>query len=360
MSRASLFACVITAALAGCGSDLGHPGFGPDGSVPIGDAIGFTNGVSTLAGSSDSGQADGDRNVALFNNPVNVAFGPDGKVYVADFDNSLIRAVDLQGNTTTVVNQKNFVRPFGMAFGPDGTLYVSTDNDMLGQHSPLSGTVWRVNISTGVATVLVNAIGRPRGLAWLPNGQIALVDDLHQVVRLLDPTTGQVTMLAGTWDQIGYADGSGTAARFSTPYGVIVRADGKLVVCDQLNNLLRVVGMDGTVSTLAGSTQGFDDGSMTQAKFYHPQAIVTDAAGNIYVSDDNNYRIRKITADGVSTLALDGKPGYMDSSDLLSAEMFGMEGMVLSSDGHTLFVADGNRGTAQYAFNRIRMVDLPH
>jgi len=154
--------------------------------------------VSTLAGFGEAGSTDGSRNVARFNNPVNVAYGSDGRVYVADFDNNKIRAVDASGNVTTIVAQNGFMRPFGLTFAPDGTLFVSTDNDKNGAHDLMSGSVWRVDLHNGTATIVANAIGRPRGIAMLGDGRLALSDDLHHVVRLLDPRTGVIDDLAGS------------------------------------------------------------------------------------------------------------------------------------------------------------------
>src|SRR5579862_5975082 len=71
----------------------------------------FTNGVSTLAGAAEANDVDGDRDVARFDNPVNVAYGPDGNVYVADFDNSKLRVVTADGTTSTIIAQATFIRP---------------------------------------------------------------------------------------------------------------------------------------------------------------------------------------------------------------------------------------------------------
>ena len=113
-----------------------------------------------------------------FSNPVNVAFH-DGTVYVADFDNSKLRAINATTHvTTTVVLQQGFQRPFGMAFAPDGTFYVSTDNGPSGAHDPMSGTIWKIDVQGKKATMVATAIGRPRGMAMLGDGRIA-VADLH-------------------------------------------------------------------------------------------------------------------------------------------------------------------------------------
>jgi glucose/arabinose dehydrogenase len=323
----------------------------------FGDAAPFTMGVSTLTGAAAAAYYDGDRADARFNDPVNVAWGPDGKLYIADFNNGRIRVTDTDGNTTTVFQKNNFIRPFGLLFLPDGTLLVSTDNDQTGANNLMSGTLWKIDVGAKTGAVFANAIGRPRGLALLPSGLVAMADEFHHVVRTIDPTTGAITDLAGTWDQAGNVDATGAAARFSTPYGIATRPDGTLVVADYDNNRVRVVTTSGEVSTLTGNTAGFADGAMNAAQFKNPQAIVSDASGNLFVTDMSNYRIREITADGVTTIAGDGTPGFVDSNDSQSAELFGLEGLSLDKAGTVLYFADGDRGTPA-PYNRIRQVQL--
>src|SRR5439155_3851323 len=123
------------------------------------------------------------------------------------------------------------------------------------------------------------AIGRPRGLAVLPDGRVAATDYIHHVVELIAPSTGGVTLLAGAWDQPGLVDGSGADARFSAPYGIAVRGDGALVIADFDNHEIRVVTLDGAATTLAGvGAPGFQDGAADSAMFRQPQAIAI--AGN--------------------------------------------------------------------------------
>lgn len=341
---------VIALTLAGCAT-TGDTG---------GDIGPMTNGMSTLAGSSMAGNVDGDRATARFADPVNVARGPDGKTYVADFDNSKIRVVDDAGNTTTLLAQNNFRRPFGIAFAHDGALYVSTDNDQNGGHTLMSGTIWKVDIGSKSAVVIANAIGRPRGMTPLADGRLALTDDLHHVIELLDPHTGQLTTLAGTWDAAGMVDDQGAAARFSTPYSVVQRKDGDLVVADFMNNRLRLVGLDGGVSTLAGAGgAGFADGNMAAAEFSHPQALAIDSNDTVYVTDLGNFRIRRVKGDAVDTIAGNGQGGWVDADNPLDGEMYGLEGMSVNADGSMLFVADGTRGE-QVPHNYIRTVKVPN
>ena len=339
--------------LVGCATNSG----GDDAMTGGDDAPAFTNGVSTLSGAAEPGFVDGPRGSARFANPVNVVFGPDGMLYVADFDNNKLRVVDPEtGQTSTVIAQPNFARPFGMAFGADQILYVTTDNDETGGHSlMMSGSVWRVDVHAKTATVIVSKIGRPRGIAVLPDGRLALSDYQHHVIQILDPESGALTPLAGTWDVKGMVDGAGS--KFSTPYGIAL-SGGKLVVADFDNNRLRLVGLDGNVETLAGvGISGFLDGAMTAARFSNPQAVAVAANGDIYVTDLGNYRIRRIHGDAVETVAGNGKGGFLDSDDRLAAELFGLEGMSLEPDGSVLFVADGGRGEP-VPYNRVRSIKM--
>lgn len=349
--RTQLSLCALLAAsLIGCATDSNMEE-GDDTAPP------WYEGVSTLTGASQAGNVDGPRGTARLNNPVNVAYGPDGKLYVADFDNDLLRVVDVEtGDTSTVIKQANFKRPFGLAFGKDGTLYVSTDNDATGDgHSLMSGTIWRVNPAAKTATMVVEKIGRPRGLTVLTDGRIAIGDYMHHVVQVLNPSTLELTVLAGTWDAKGMADATGADARFSTPYHLVQRADGKLLVADYDNHRLRIVGLDGVVTTFTGGGAGFADGAMTDAKFNHPQGMAQAANGDIYVSDLGNYRIRKIVGNAVETVVGNGTGGFEDSDDKLSAEIYGLEGISLKPDGSRLYLADGGRGEL-VPYNRIRVV----
>ncbi|MBV8757237.1 MAG: hypothetical protein JO257_08190 [Deltaproteobacteria bacterium] len=337
----------------GCATTGGN---GNDNGSGAGACPPMTNGASTLAGAAAAGYVDGDRCTALFHNPVNVTLGPDGRVYVADFDNGKIRAVSADGTAETIISAQNFSRPFALTFG-GSALYVATDNDPSNQHGIMSGTIWRVDVQSKQATPLAQDIGRPRGLFVLKDGRLAATDYENHVVELIDTATGAVTNLAGAFGQKGYADGAAATARFSAPYGIVQRSDGKLVIADWDNQRLRIVGLDGSVSTLAGSTAGFVDGAMSGAKFNHPQALAIDAADDIFLTDLDNFRIRKISGSTITTVAGDGMPGFADDDDPLGAEFSGLEGLAATSDGKTLYVADGTRGE-DVPSNRVRIVKL--
>ena len=360
--RTSTFAVVMCAQLvvAACGSSDDTVG-GDDGPNPDGgeDVPPFTDGVSTLTGAGEAGNVDGPRGTARLNNPVNVAFGPDGMLYVADFDNHTIRRVDAStGETSTVIAQQNFRKPFGMAFAANGILYVTTDDNPSGGHGAMSGSVWRVDVNAKTAAPIATNIGRPRGIAVLADGRLVVSDYQHHVVQTVNATTGAVTLLAGAWDQKGMADGAGDLARFSTPYGLVVRSDGTLLVADYDNDRLRTITLTGQVATFAGTgTAGFADGATGTAKLNQPQGLAITSSGDVFISDAGNFRVRRIKGGEVDTVAGDGTGGYRDDDDRLASQLFGLEGIAVTPDGKTVFVADGGRGEP-VPYNRVRSIKM--
>ncbi len=318
----------------------------------------FSVGVATLAGTGEPGFADGLRDEARFNNPVNVAVSPTGEVYIADFGNDAIRRIEPDGWVTTYLHSVGFEAPFGMAFASDGTFYVETDANDRGARSESTGTVWRLAPGATSLTVVARDIGRPRGLVVLPDGRVVMSDYAAHVIAVLDPADGAVTVLAGTRGAAGFVDGPGAEARFNRPYGVARRTDGAILVADQVNQRIRVVTMDGAVSTLAGSgARGSADGAGEAASFDGPQGVAIDSEDALYVSESGGHVVRRIDVDGVvSTVAGDGREGYLDG-ELRAAQFFGLEGLAISPDGATGYLPDGNRGGAE-PYHRVRRMTL--
>jgi DNA-binding beta-propeller fold protein YncE len=176
-------------------------------------------------------------------------------------------------------------------------------------------------------------------------------------VQMLDLATRSVTPIAGLPGNPGYANGSGADARFNRPYGLAPFGNDVIVV-DQANHALRRVTLEGVVTTFAGTGgPGMVDGPIESAMFSWLQDVASDAQGNLFVSDGDNHRIRVIHNGQVRTLAGTGEASYADGPGT-SARFFGQEGLDVTPDGTSVYVADGNGGEPG-PYHRIRLISVP-
>ncbi|MET3977490.1 sugar lactone lactonase YvrE [Mucilaginibacter sp. UYP25] len=158
---------------------------------------------------------------------------------------------------------------------------------------------------------------------------------------------GTVSTIAGSAE--GYQNGTGTAALFNRPNAVALDAAGNMYVSDSYNSVIRKVNAAGVTTTLAGNgTLGYADGPAESAQFYAPAGLVVDAAGNVFVADMGNNTIRKITPAGVvSTFAGSGYAGYSNGTG--TAALF-------NAPAGLAFDATGNLYVADSGNNLIRMI----
>ncbi|MBI5689584.1 MAG: hypothetical protein HZC55_05760 [Verrucomicrobia bacterium] len=189
----------------------------------------------------------------------------------------------------------------------------------------------------------------PRAVAFDRNRNLYVVDSSAPVVRKITPE-GVVSTLAGSPTSVGqYADGVGSAARFSNLAGVAVDAAGNVFVSDSSNNSIRRITPSGVVTTFAGSPRspGARDGTGTAASFDGPENLVFDRAGNLYVVDSRNDTLRKITPGGVvTTLAGKAYTGAVNSSTDgtgSAAHFYGPRGLTIDG-ADNLYVADTSNG----------------
>jgi sugar lactone lactonase YvrE len=224
--------------------------------------------------------------------------------------------------------------------------------DATGSTVPANGGV--VSTLAGLAGSTGNADGtgaaarfnQPTGVAVDAGGTLYVTDYSNHTIRKITPA-GVVSTLAGTAGSSGSADGSGAAARFYYPKGMAVDAAGTVYVADQSNHTIRRITSAGVVSTLAGTagSRGSADGTGAAASFFNPSSVAVDAAGTLYVADYSNQTIRRITPAGVvSTLA--GVAGSVGSTDGAgAAARFSNPAGVAVDAGGTLYVADQNAST---------------
>jgi sugar lactone lactonase YvrE len=168
--------------------------------------------------------------------------------------------------------------------------------------------------------------------------------------ELVKPSNWYVSLLAGSpTGASGYVNGRGTAVRFTQPVGLARSADGVLYVADGGNHVIRKLIVDGSVTTLAGSTAGCLDGNGTAARFNAPRGVAVDNSGYVYVADMLNNRVRRVSPTGaVSTIAGTGVAGGSDGRGS-TATFSGPRACAVDRKGN-LYVADGAAG------ERIRLI----
>lgn len=347
--------------------------------------------VTTFAGSPGvHGSEDGTGNAARFNALGGIAIDSHGNLFVAEGSlNNTIRRITPAGVVTTFagkpgsVGNEDGTGNNARFYSPNGVGIDSADNLYIGD---LFYANIRKITPAAVVTTLAHVGGRPAGVSTDSAGNIYVSDSLNHIIRKLT-SSGDVTTLAGLADSPGYVDGSGTAVRFHQPTAVAKDSAGNTYVADGANSAIRKITPDGTVSTFAGTAYhiGTADGTGSAAQFGRPGGIVIDSHGNIFVSDggfypysaghslrkitpgavvttvatgfnwpggiaidgaDNIYlaeaganKIRKITPDGVvTTVAGSGSRGFTDGTGS-SATFFGPGAVAAMPDG-TLYVAD--------------------
>jgi sugar lactone lactonase YvrE len=325
--------------------------------------------VLTFAGDGTNAHLDGPAAAARFSSPRGVALDGAGNLYVADSANHRIRRIVIaSGAVTTLAGSgtvggadgpgatAQFNRPYGVAVDGAGNLYVADGANYLiraitpaGVVSTLAGSLGYYGFTDAIGTSAKFNV--PGDVALDGAGNLYVADDENNRIRAIVIATQDVSTLAGDGTPNAFADGNGTSARFNHPAGVAADGAGNLYVADAMNHRIRkIVIATRDVTTLAGDgTGGFADGPGATARFNQPGGVAADGAGNLYVADYGNHRIRKIViASGeVTTLAGDGTGGFTDGP--AAAAQFNYPYGVAVDGAGNLYVGDeGN--------NRIRKI----
>jgi hypothetical protein len=351
--------------------------------VGLGPLVALTPGIiTTVAGDGTAGYTGdgGPATSAEINAVFRQAIDSAGNIYIAEYGNNRIRKVAAgTGIITTVAGDgtagfsgdggqatsAELNGPQGVSVDSAGNLYIADFNNF---------RIRKVNAATGVITTVAgngsgvySGDGGPATSAGLvapgevkadSEGNLYITDYNGCRIRKVAAGTGIITTVAGNGTP-GYAGdgGAATSAELQYPGGVAIDSAGNLYITDQRNDRIRKVSATtGIITTVAGDgTQGYsgDGGPATSAKLYYPGTIDIDSANNLYFSDQFNNRIRKVDAGTgvISTLAGTGPSAYSgDSGPATSAQLGGPLGISLDGAGN-LYIAD-------YGNNRIRKVDV--
>ncbi|MBV8666508.1 MAG: DUF4214 domain-containing protein [Burkholderiaceae bacterium] len=334
--------------------------------------------VSTFAGTAYAvGSADGIGAAARFNTPQGIAIDGDGNLYVADMNNNTVRKITATGAVTTLAGtpgsgapldgqgaSAGFSWPWGLAIDNAGNVYVADALSMnirkispSGMVTTLAGIPIKAGYVDGAGPIA--DFSTPHGLAVDSDGYVYVADSGNNCIRKITPS-GMVTTLAGNAPYPGSTDGTGAAAGFNYPYGVVADGTGNLYVTDSYNNSIRKVTPAGSTTAVVGAAEieGSTDATGPEASFNFNSyeqwrlpswafvvGIVQDSAGNLFVADTNNHTIRKITPTGVvSTFA--GMTGYAGTADGLGINaMFHTPAGLAIDSADNIYVADSGNNT---------------
>jgi serine/threonine-protein kinase len=319
----------------------------------------YTYTVSTIAGSGTEGNVDAAIGInAEFDYPNGIAVDAQGNIFVSQTGNpvggnSTIRQITPMGTVSTLAGSSagyinatgtsaEFAVPWGLAVDAHENIFVA---DHLYSHIrevTLAGVVTNyAGFSPGFqnGTTAGAQFSGPEGVAVDALGNVYVADNNNNAVRMITPS-GQVSTLAG--GTVGFANGTGTNAKFNNISGITCDSSGTVYVTDNGNACIRQITSAGAVTTFAGTIQGFIDSTGTNARFADPTGIAIDNKGNIYVSDQGTC-IRKITADGtVTTIAGNSTHGNADGTGA-NAQFNFPYGLAVDAQGN-VYVADrGNQ-----------------
>jgi sugar lactone lactonase YvrE len=293
--------------------------------------------VTTIAGhATQAGNVDGAGSIARFNNPESLLSDAAGNFYVGDSNG--IRKVTASGQTTTAFSPSGAL---GLALDAKGNLFFTAYPNSAVQVAAANGsiTVFAGSPLAGYAdgTGAAASFSSPFGLAMDAAGNLFVADTGNAAIRKITPS-GVVTTFAGFPGNPAGTDGIGQAAGFTRLYAIAIDSNGTIFVTD--GNAIRKVTSSGTVTTLAGSqTAGFADGAGSAAQFNSPGGIAIGPAGAIFVSDGGNNSIRRISATGVVTtlIGVAGQSGVKLGPLPTTLNV----PVGLSYVGSTLYVAEG-------------------
>ena len=265
--------------------------------------------------------------------------------------------------------------PAGLALDSAGNLFIADDRqnvirrvDTAGYISTVAGTGGANGGFSGDGGQARNAaFSFPSGIAFDSSNNLYIADTLNHRIRVIRSSTGVINTLAGTTAGFGGDNGPATSAQLNRPLGVAVDRAGNIFIGDTANSAIREVTVaDGKINTVAGQggVAGYtgDNGPATSAKLQYPIGIAVDAGGSLYIADDNNNAIRKVTGDAthtISTIAGNGTGGYSgDNGPARTALLNNPTSMIIDGQNN-LYIVDGQYSAVRKITGTAAPLTLP-
>lgn len=322
--------------------------------------------ISTIAGTGASGFGGdgGAATAAMLSGPASVVVDTVGNIYISDFFNNRIRKINSLGIISTAAGTSagfsgdggpatsaKIYHPAGLTFDTQNNLYISdAGNNRIrkvnssGLISTFAGT-GAPGYSGDGAQATAATLSGPVSVSVDNSNNLFITDGNNLVIRKID-NTGIITTVAGDQAKgIGFSGDGGQAvlAQFNYPYATIFNSVGDLLIADLNNNRVRKVNSAGIITTYIGNinTMVGDGNQATLAQLWAPQSLVFDAAGNMYIADNSNNRIRKVNTAGlISTVAGNGTTGFTgDGGPATAATLNGPASIAIDAGGN-LYIAD--------------------
>jgi uncharacterized protein (TIGR03437 family) len=302
-----------------------------------------TAGIISIAAGTNLGFSGdgGPATKAQIGVPYALAADKSGNFYIGDSQNFRIRKVDASGIISTIAgNGSNgtsgdggpavnaglaFVN--GLTLDQTGNIYISQGD----------GRIRKIT-ANGVISTLAQKLNGPAGMVEDATGNILVCEQLGDRILSVNPNNGNITVVAGN-NFTGFADGPAARAMFSGPTGIDIDPAGNVYVADRDNGRIRKIS-GGNVSTIAGFGPFTGDGGpATAARLNFQQGVTTDASGNLYIADNQNNRIRKVTPGGIiSTIAGNGSIGFSpDGAVAAGGFVVNPQAVVLDPQGNVVY-----------------------
>ncbi len=318
--------------------------------------------IDTFAGTGEPGHGgDGRRAVeARLSFPSGVAVDNSGKVYIADFFIQRIRRVDTTGTITTIAGtgepgyggdggravESGLSFPSGVAADHAGNIYITDTGNNRVRRIDTTGTITTIAGTDEAGydwdgPAVEAQLTNPKGVAVDYSGNLYFAGFYNFGIRRVD-ATGTMSRVTGSGEPY---DGPDDESRFSRDRGIAVDDAGNVYIANIDNNYIRRVDATGTVSVIAGTPgepgYGGDGVPAVEAQLSYPADVAVDDAGNVYIADSGNHRIRRIdTAGTITTIAGTGEPGYGgDGGPSVEAQLASPFALTVESSGK-IYVAD--------------------